>query len=129
MRMRAMAIAVLVLVCALAGFARAGHELNAAVLAGNESKIREIIESGREGIDHKEEGKEGMTALFFATLLDKPDMVRHLMKEYNANPLIGDAKNYTPMDVGTGTTNRRIDCPSRARRARGARRAHPNRTH
>ena len=90
---------ILIILGVFASVVSAGHKLNEAVFAGNPERIKEIIESGEEDVNHLVEGDDGMTALYVASLIGNLDMMNILLNDYNADPLIGDNRGYTPLDL------------------------------
>ena len=45
-----------------------------------------------------------MSALYFATMLDNVDMVKFLLEDMQADPMIGDYRGYRPIDVGASAS-------------------------
>ena len=108
--MQAAMLLVALVVGTCVGSVNAGHALNAALMQGDKEKMREIIESGAEGVNHMEGGEDGMSALYFATMLDDVDMVEYLLHDLQADPMIGDYRGFRPIDVGASASLSRGTC-------------------
>ena len=76
-----------------------GHKLNEAVFARNPTRIKEIIESGEEDVNHKIDDDEGMSALYAAAYIGNLEMMKLLLNDYNADPMNGDSRGYSPIDM------------------------------